>query len=138
MNKLKGKIIGIESSAAMSLVKIGVQEDVFYSVILETPETSAGLKIGQAVTVLFKETEVAIAKNLSGMISLRNRNLSRIRCVIIDKILAKIILDYKGANIVSIITAGSALRMGLKEGDEVEWLVKTNEISLLFGDKHDL
>jgi len=138
MNKIKGRIIGIESSKAMSLVRIGSGEDVFYSLILETPETAPHLKTGVIVDVVFKETEVAIGKDLSGLISLKNRIRSRVRLVEIDKILAKVVLDYNGQDIVSIITAGSAERLCLKEGDEVEWLVKSNEVSLLFGDMNGL
>ena len=73
MNRLTGKIIAIESNSHVSLVDVTVGQDVFSATLLETPETADYLKVGTQVTLLFKETEIALAKNLSGMISLRNR-----------------------------------------------------------------
>ncbi|MFH1245923.1 MAG: TOBE domain-containing protein [Candidatus Omnitrophota bacterium] len=135
MNKLSGKIIRIESSEHMSLVDIDVSGDVFCSVVLETPRTAAYLKVGRAITILFKENEVSIAKNLSGPISLRNRFYGVIQHIECSKILAKIILNYKNTRIISIITSRSVDKLALKKGDEIEWLVKTNEVSLLSGEE---
>ena len=73
MNKLTGKIILVESSQHMSMVDIDVDGDIFSSIVLETASTAPYLTKGTAITLLFKETEVSIAKNLSGLISLRNR-----------------------------------------------------------------
>ena len=50
----------------MSMVDIDVDGDVFSSIVLETPASAAYLKQGSSVTLLFKETEVSIGKNLSG------------------------------------------------------------------------
>lgn len=104
--------------------------DIFSCVLLETADSASYLKIGRQVTLLFKETEVSIGKNLSGMISLRNRITSRIKKIEKSKILTKITLDYRGEEITSIISTKSAERLSLAQGDDVEWLVKANEISL--------
>lgn len=130
MNKLIGKIILIESSQHMSLVDIDVQGDVFSSIVLETPASASYLKQGNEIALLFKETEVSIGKNLSGLISLRNRFKAKILRLEKSDILAKVFLDYKGQEIISIITSRSVHKLGLIAGDEVEWLVKTNEVSL--------
>ena len=130
MNKLTGTIVGIESSLHMSMVDIDVDADIFSSVVLETPDTAEYLKEGTKVTLLFKETEVAIAKNLSGQISLRNRFKAVIKDIERSPILAKVILNYKHGEIISIISTRSTDRLELRPGDEVEWLVKTNEVSL--------
>lgn len=131
MNRLSGKIIGIESSDNMSIVDIDICGDIFCSVVLETPQTASYLKKGSSITILFKETEVSLGKNLSGLISLRNRFKGRIKSVEHRDLLAKIILEYKDREIVSIISSRSSDKLNLKEGDEVEWMVKTNEVSLL-------
>ena len=130
MNKLIGKVIFIESSPHMSMVDIDVNGDVFSSIVLETPATAAYLKQGKQVALLFKETEVSIGKNLSGLISLRNRFKATIREIEKSDILTKVFLNYKSKIIVSIISTRSAQKLGLVDGDEVEWLVKTNEVSL--------
>jgi len=98
--------------------------------IVETPEHCPWLKTGHQVNVLFKETEVSIARNLSGQISLRNRFAATITRIRSEGMLAEITLASAGHAVVSIITSRSARRMELKTGDQVEWLVKANEVSL--------
>lgn len=130
MNKLIGTIINMQSSLEMSIVEVDVSGDVFSALVLETPTTAAYLKCGKRVEIVFKETEVSIAKDLAGMISLRNRFKARIKRIEQHTILTKIVLSYTLNDIISIISTASAQRMDLREGDEIEWLVKTNEVSL--------
>jgi molybdate transport system regulatory protein len=130
MNKLAGKIAGIQSSTAMSMVEVDAGGALFSALVLETPDTAAYLKPGSSVEVIFKETEVSIAKGLSGLISIRNRFYARIAQLEEHSILTTVRLAYKGMEIVSIISTSSARRLNLNINDEVEWLVKTNEVSL--------
>ena len=130
MNKLIGKIVLIESSQHMSMVDIDVDGDVFSSIVLETPASAAYLKQGNDVVLLFKETEVSIGKNLVGLISLRNRFKATINRIEKSEILSKIFLNYKNKEIISIISTRSTQKLALIDGDNVEWLVKTNEVSL--------
>lgn len=130
MNKLKGKIVHIDYDQAIALVDVEVDKEIFSCVLLETPSSASYLRIGKDVFLLFKETEVSIGKNLTGLISLRNRIKSKIKSIKEGKILTKIILDFRGQEIISIISSRSRQRLDLKIGDEVEWLVKANEISL--------
>jgi molybdopterin-binding protein len=44
------------------------------------------------------------------------------------------VLDYRGQAISSIITTGSIRRLDIKPGDEVEALVKANEVTLIEAD----
>ena len=131
MNKLDGQIVRIESSEHMSLIDVKVREDIFSAIVLETPVSASYLKIGERLQLLFKETEVLIAKNLTGLVSLRNRVKSRIKRLQKTQLLTKVVLDYNAAEINAIILTRSAESLALKEGEDVEWLVKTNEISLL-------
>ena len=83
------------------------------------------------MTVLFKETEVSLAKNLSGENSLRNilhRTVQKIRH---GDILCEVVLDNNGHTLTSIITTRAMKRLALQEGDEVAVLVKANEVSLM-------
>ena len=131
MNILQGKISQIESSQRMSLIGIDVDGDTFSSIILEGQKTDLNYREGDLVNLLFKETEVGIAKNLSGQISFRNRFSAKIKTIEKGLILARVFLDYKSRSIESIISTRSANDMNLKENDPVEWLVKSNEISLM-------
>ena len=130
MNQLEGQIVRIESSQNISMVDINVQGDIFSAVVLETPQHSPLLKKGARLQLLFKETEVSIGKNLSGMISLRNRATGRIHAIEKGEILTKVAISYRDQNIRSIISTHSAERLSLIIGDQVEWLVKSNEMTL--------
>lgn len=105
--------------------------------MIETPETCDYLKIGEIVSILFKETEVSIAKNLSGGISLRNRITSTIKSMKKGKILSEIVLDYKDKEVTSIITRRSCDDLELCVGDKVVGLVKSNEVAIAKAKRHD-
>jgi len=131
VNKLTGTIILIESSPHMSMVDVEVEGDIFSSIVLETPSTASYLRKGNNISLLFKETEVSIGKNLTGMISLRNRFKATVKRLEGSEILTKVVLNYKSRAIISLISSRSARKLELAVGDVVEWLVKTNEVSLL-------
>lgn len=130
MNRLRGIVTAVESAGHILLVDVAVNGDEFSALLLE----AAGgprLRPGAEVTLLFKETEVSLAKNLSGLISLRNRIPARVRALEKGKVLTQVTLDYRGNAIVSVITTRSAERLEIKVGDQVEGLVKANEMTIL-------
>lgn len=131
MNSLRGKITKIQSNDHVSLVDVDVGGDHFTATLLETPDDAPYLKVGNVVDVLFKETEVSLAKGLSGLISLRNRFNATVKLVRSGVILSEVIMDYHGQTISSIITTGSIHRLDIKAGDEIEALVKANEVTLM-------
>ncbi len=130
MNRLRGRITAIASDGHVSLVDVAVGGDSFAAILLETPAAAPYLASGNEVAVLFKETEVSLAKNLSGEISLRNRVRGVVRHIRRGAILSEVALDYQGQCITSIITSRAAARLALREGDEVEALIKANEVTL--------
>jgi molybdate transport system regulatory protein len=131
MNKLRGCITAIESNDHVSLVDVEVSGDSFTATLLETPDDAPYLKVGNVVEVLFKETEVSLAKNLSGLISLRNRMPVTVKQVRGGAILSEVVLDYRGQPISSIVTTRSIQRLDIQPGDAIEALVKANEVSLM-------
>ncbi|HCA27327.1 MAG TPA: tobe domain protein [Betaproteobacteria bacterium] len=135
MNRLPGVIAAVETSGHISLVDVDADGGRFTAAAVGTAENMGYLQPGKAVTLLFKETEVSLAKQLSGMISLRNRFPSRIKALERGNILSKITLDYHGREIVSVITTRSVQRLELEIGDAVEGLVKANEMTLMHGDR---
>jgi len=136
MNRLHGIIAFVESTDQLSLVDVEVEGDLFTAILVETPESAAWLKNGSPVAVLFKETEVSLAKNLSGRISLRNRMAARVESIRKGKLLSEVRLNYRGHSVVSVITTRSVERLELAPGDAVEGLVKANEVTLV-EDGHD-
>jgi molybdopterin-binding protein len=131
MNQLTGEIIHIDTDGNISLVSVQAEGIEFFSLVIDTPQTAPYLKTGKEVFLIFKETEMSIAKHFSGGLSLRNRFPAVIRAIETGKILSKIILDFRGHTLCSIITTRSVHSLRLQVGDQVEGLVKTNEISLM-------
>ena len=131
MNRWSGTIIAIESNDHLSLVDVLAGEDTFTAMLLETPQSAPHLKVGHTVAILFKETEVALAKNLAGQISLRNRVPCTVREIRRGDILCEVLLERNGQMLTSIITTRAALRLDIQIGDKVEALVKANEVSLV-------
>lgn len=116
----------------MSLVDVVVGGDVFTATLLETPVTADYLKVGNNVTLLFKETEVSLAKNLTGLISLRNRMVVNVLNIKRGDILSAVELDYAGKALTAVITTRSVDKLQLNIGDEVEALIKANEMVLFY------
>ncbi len=131
MNTLTGYIAAIEAHGSVAIVDVAVAAHHFTATLLGNAEHLAGWEIGQAVRLLFKETEVALAKNLSGQISMRNRLPGIVIKLEIGQVLTRVVLDMQGIQIRSVITSRSARSLQIALGDTVEGLVKSNEMSLL-------
>lgn len=131
MNKLAGKISKIQQSGAIVLVDIDVDGQSFSAMLIESSGLPDWLQKGNLVNLIFKETEVSLAKNLSGQISMRNRMKCTVAKVERGELLSKVILRFQDYGIVSAITTRSVDSLKLEIGDEVEALVKANEVSLM-------
>jgi molybdate transport system regulatory protein len=73
MNRISGHISAVEVFGSIALVDVQVARCTYTATILGGGDSASNWTMGMAVALLFKETEVAVAKNLSGAISLRNR-----------------------------------------------------------------
>lgn len=133
MNKLQGKIAAIESSDALVRIDVTCKKSNIVAFLLES--TKRYDRVGAAVSILFKESEVSIAKDFSGQISLQNRFECTITKIEQGALLAQITLDFYGETIDSIISSGSTKRMNLAVGDSVVALVKSTEITLVMDNK---
>lgn len=131
MNKISGKITMIQHSGAIILVDIDVDGHGFSAMLIESATPPEWLQKGNIVGIVFKETEVALAKNLSGIISMRNRMKCTVKHIERGELLSKISLQFQKHQITSAITTRSVNALDLRIGDEVEALVKANEISLM-------
>lgn len=131
MNKLPGEITQIQQSGAILLVDADVNGQVFSTLLIESATRPGWLQVGNTIDLVFKETEVSLAKNLLGQISLRNR----MPCVILKiergELLSRVFLKFQDYTLSSSITTRSVDSLNLNIGDEVEALVKANEVSLM-------
>jgi len=131
MNKLPGIITKIQQSGAILLVDINVDEHGFSAMLIESATQPEWLQAGNTIDIVFKETEVSLAKNLSGQISMRNRMKCIVQQIERGELLSKISLKFQEYLITSAITTRSVDSLQLAIGDEVEALVKANEVSLM-------
>jgi len=131
MNKLTGIITQIQQSGAILLVDVAVDGHGFSALLIESATHPEWLRTGNTIDLVFKETEVTLAKDLSGIISMRNR----MKCVVISiergGLLSRISLNFQNYTIASAITTRAVDALHLLIGEEVEALVKSNEISLM-------
>jgi molybdate transport system regulatory protein len=131
MNKLPAIITSIQQSGTILLVDAEVEGQTFSALLIESVSRPEWLDVGKAVDLVFKETEVSLAKNLQGQISFRNRMKCQVLKVDRGELLSMITLQFKGFTIVSAITTRSVNSLQLEPGDEVDALVKANEVSLM-------
>src|ERR1700730_12415025 len=134
MNKLQGEIVEILTTEEISLVKVKVNDYVFTSLVIDTPSTNSWLVKGHQVSLLFKETEVIIAKTLPLAISIQNRFECVLKSIKAGKILCDLTLTFNEWQIRSIITRNACEQLNLKENDKVVALIKTDEVSLASND----
>ena len=153
MNVLEGEITTIITEEDLSLVKINVGGHLFTSIVIDTPATSPYLKQGNPVRLLFKETEVIIARIAPIAISIQNKMECSIIKITTGKILCQLDLLFRpgqtgpasrqsfdltptpgqpgaGWSIRSLITRNACEQLQLQENDTILAMVKTNEVSL--------
>ena len=63
-------------------------------------------------------------------ISARNQLRARIRSITLGDLMAELVLELAGQEIVALITRSSAEHMGLKVGDDVVAIVKSTEVMI--------
>lgn len=131
MNKLKGIVSQIQHSGGITLVDLKATDISLSALIIDNGDRPSWLYIGSEIWAIFKETEVSIAKNFSGEISLRNKIPGNIISIEKGELLSIITITTNHFVLKSAITSRSSDMMNLKEGDHVIALIKANEISLM-------
>jgi molybdopterin-binding protein len=131
MNKLTGTITQIQQSGAIMLIDVDVNGHGFSALLIESANSLNWIYEGNTVNVVFKETEVSLAKDFSGKMSMRNQMNCKILHIGKGELLSKIKLQFKQHTITSVITTRSANALQLSVNDEVDALVKANEVSLM-------
>lgn len=130
MNQLPGVLVSVQADGGVLLAEVEAVGRRFTALLLQAPDLPLPWQAGATVNLSFKETEVALARGLSGDISLRNRHPATVLTVTPGRLLSAVALDFAGQPLTAVITTGSAERLGLAPGVEVEWLVKANEMTL--------
>jgi molybdopterin-binding protein len=131
MNSLNGHIIKVEVSGHLSIVTALVAAQLqLKAIVVETPTTASYLQAGQAIAMLFKETEVVIGTGDLHNISLQNKIPATILCIEQGTLLSKLTLATAAGNISSLISTNAVQQLGLKEQLKVTAMIKLNEVML--------
>ncbi|RJF95166.1 TOBE domain-containing protein [Noviherbaspirillum saxi] len=131
MNRLPGHIAAIDRHGSIALVDAVAADQCFTAMLIGTGNETASWQAGMPVTLLFKEAEVSLAKDLAGQISMRNRLACRVTAIEQGRLMSKVVLDFRGHEVISLITTRSAQALAIVPGDAVEALIKANEMTLV-------
>ena len=113
------------------MIRVDAVDYTFSAVMMHELPGKVDWIIGEAVFLAFKESEVSLAKNLSGTLSLRNQMEATIKTVKKGTVLAVVEMEFNGLPLTSVITSGSANRLELASGDTVTALVKSTETMII-------
>jgi molybdate transport system regulatory protein len=127
MNRLSATIASVQQYESLYLLELDASGITLTLLLFDLNPRFA---VGSKVQVLFKETEVIVAKELQGEISLNNRFQATVINIKKGNILADITLQCPAGTIASIITMSALDRMRLLQHDEVTVLIKATQLSL--------
>lgn len=129
MNVLNGTVTQVHQSGAIQLIDIESAGHHFSAIMIDSGNASE-IKPGSKIAMVFKETEVSLAKELSGKLSMRNRIPCKVLSVEKGELLSKVRMQFAEFIVVSVITTRAINALQLEIGDEVEALIKANEVAL--------
>jgi len=130
MNTLSASVTSMDLSPHLCALHTIVGADIFELILVENPL----YLVDDAVTLVFKETEVILLKPPISACS-ANVLTGTIKSIEDGIVLTSVTLTYHETTIVSLITTNAYKRLELTIGDEVSWMIQPSEISLLRG--HD-
>jgi molybdopterin-binding protein len=88
------------------------------------------VQINKKVKLSVKSSNVIIAKNLFGEISLSNQLVATIQSIENGELLSSVILKVNETTFESLITVDSSKRMNLQVGEKVQILIKASNLSI--------
>lgn len=134
-NRLDGTVTAIARGEVMATVRITLTggQQVTAAITLDGAD-DLELAEGQAVTVLVKATEVAVATGDVGNLSIRNRLPGTVTEVVPGGVMTTVRIEIAGGSaLTAVITNDGAEDLGVVPGGAVTALVKSTEVSLAVG-----
>ena len=115
-----------------SIDNLNIVEFDFHGLTLKmmSLDLNADIQVGKKVKLSVKPTNISIAKNLIGEISLSNQIVATIENLENGQLLSSISLKVHNTILESIITVDSSKRMNLQIGESVTILIKASNLSI--------
>ncbi|HHD74838.1 MAG TPA: molybdenum-pterin-binding protein [Nitratifractor sp.] len=86
--------------------------------------------VGESYNLFVKSTDIALAKDFSGTISVLNQLKATILSIRCEEILCSMVLDIDGFEVEAIVPKSSAEAMALNVGDSVIAFIKASEVAV--------
>ena len=115
-----------------SIDNLNIVEFDFHGLTLKmmSLDLNADVQVGKKVKLSVKPTNISIAKNLIGEISLSNQIVATIENLENGQLLSSVSLKVHNTLLESIITVDSLKRMNLQIGEVVTILIKASNLSI--------
>ena len=115
-----------------SIDNLNIVEFDFHGLTLKmmSLDLNADVQVGKKVKLSVKPTNISIAKNLIGEISLSNQIVATIENLENGQLLSSVSLKVHNTILESIITVNSSKRMNLQIGESVTILIKASNLSI--------
>lgn len=128
MNRIEARVSRIERTDNLSIVAFEAQG---FELRMMALGLNVPVSIGSDVVLGVKATNVALAKQLRGELSISNRLKATVESVRNGNLLSSVVLRVGETPMECITTRDAAEQMALEEGDEVVALIKASELSIL-------
>ena len=125
MSQIIATIKNIRNVDSLNIVEFGFHNQTLKMVSLNLNKQ---ITINKKVKLSIKPTNILIAKNLQGDISISNQLKAKIVKVENGELLSSILLQIENTILESIITVDSSKNMNLAEDEEVVILIKASDL----------
>ena len=127
MNKIVVTIKEINNVDNLHIIKSNFFTQTLTMISLELPDD---LNIKSKVELCVKPTNITVAKNFSGLVSLDNQLFSSVLSIEEGELLACVNLKIEDTTLQSIITLESLKNLEVKVGDEVKVFIDASQLSI--------
>ena len=127
MNRIQARVTGIECNGNLHRVLLSAGNQVFTVITLELADEYA---VGALVDIRFKSAHVALAKNVSGEVSIANRLQATVLEMQKGKLLVDMLLESHAGKFYALTTAEAVERMRIVPGDCVTALMTASDLHL--------
>ncbi len=127
MNKIRAVVTDIEGNVQLHRITLDAGGERFVVITLELADEYS---VGADVHITFKSTHVALAKEMSGEVSISNRIAATVVALSRNRILTEVFLESRAGAFCCLTTTAAAERLDLKEGDAVTALMKASDLYL--------
>ncbi len=128
MNYIRAVVSEIQRVDSLNIVSLKAGEEALKMIALELDR---GIHVGTEVILGAKATNISLAKDLQGLLSISNKIHCKVESMNLGELLCSVKFFFLDEVLESIITKDSAMRMKLQVGDEVLALIKSSELSIV-------